>query len=260
MHVDAPSFPYISICMNIDGQNIFLRAIRNEHKASDTDGYPFNLPVVRELGTLEFHKSVTYIVGDNGSGKSTLLEAMAVLLGLNPEGGSKNFRFITVPTHSRLHEELRAIRADVSYRNAFFFRAESFYNVASEVDRMDAGLLKSYGGVSLHQQSHGESFVSLFNHRLKSRGLYIFDEPEAALSYINQLRFLIWMKEAVAVGSQIIIATHSPVILAYPDADILVVEDGKLRNTTYEDCYIYKDMKSFILNKDGIVKELLNEE
>ena len=102
--------------------------------------------------------------------------------------------------------------------------------------------------------------MSLFNHRLKSRGLYIFDEPEAALSYINQLRFLIWMKEAVSSGSQIIIATHSPVILAYPDADILVVEDGKLKKTPYEECYIYKDMKSFILNKDGIVKELMDEE
>lgn len=260
MHVGAPSFPYITIYMNIDGQNIFLRAIRNEHKASDDDGYPFNLPVVRELSTLEFHKSVTYIVGENGSGKSTLLEAMAALLGMNPEGGSKNFRFSTMPTHSRLHEELRAIRADVSYRNAFFFRAESFYNVATEVDRLGPDLLKSYGGVSLHKQSHGESFMALFNHRLKSRGLYFFDEPEAALSYINQLRFLIWMKEAVTAGSQIIIATHSPVILAYPDADILVVEDGKLKNTSYEDCYIYKDMKSFILNKDGIVKELLNEE
>ena len=99
MHLGAPSFPYISIGMNIDGQNIFLRAIRNEHKALDDDGYPFNLPVVRELSTLEFHKSVTYIVGDNGSGKSTLLESIAVLLGLNPEGGSKNFRFSTMPTH-----------------------------------------------------------------------------------------------------------------------------------------------------------------
>jgi predicted ATPase len=200
------------------------------------------------------------LIGHTGSGKSTLLEAMAALLGMNPEGGSKNFRFSTMPTHSLLHEELRAIRADVSYRNAFFFRAESFYNVASEVDRLGPDLLKSYGGVSLHQQSHGESFMALFNHRLKSRGLYIFDEPEAALSYINQLRFLIWMKEAVVAGSQIIIATHSPVILAYPDADILVVEDGKLKSTSYEDCYIYRDMKSFILNKDGIVKEILNEE
>ena len=98
----APSFPYISIGMNIDGQNIFLRAIRNEHKDSEDDGYPFNLPVVRELSTLEFQKSVTYIVGDNGTGKSTLLESIAVLLGLNPEGGSKNFRFSTMPTHSRL--------------------------------------------------------------------------------------------------------------------------------------------------------------
>lgn len=140
-------------------QNIFLRAIRNEHIPSKSDTYPFNLPIVRKLKTLEFSKSVTYIVGENGSGKSTLLEAIAILLGLNAEGGSKNFNFRTKETHSELYEELRAVRADLSYRNAFFFRAESFYNVASEVDRIandDIRMLNSYGGVSLHEQSHGE--------------------------------------------------------------------------------------------------------
>ena len=161
--------------MKIDGQNIFLRAIRNEHIFSQNDSYPFNLPIVRNLKTLEFTKSVTYIVGENGSGKSTLLEAIAHLLGLNAEGGSKNFNFRTKDTHSSLYEELRAIRADVSYRNAFFFRAESFYNVASEVDRIaqeDYTMLNSYGGVSLHEQSHGESFMSLFTNRLKSTLLF----------------------------------------------------------------------------------------
>lgn len=117
--------------MKIDGQNIFLKAIRNEHVSSSDDSYPYNLPIVRNLKTLEFSKSVTYIVGENGSGKSTLLEAIANLLGLNAEGGSKNFNFRTQETHSSLYEELRAVRADLSYRNAFFFRAESFYNVAS---------------------------------------------------------------------------------------------------------------------------------
>ena len=246
--------------MNINGQNIFLRAIRNEHVPSADNSYPFNLPIVRNLRTLEFSKSVSYIVGENGSGKSTLLEAIANLLGLNAEGGSKNFNFRTQETHSSLFEELRAVRADLSYRNAFFFRAESFYNVASEVDRIareDRRMLDSYGGVSLHEQSHGESFMSLFTNRLKSKGLYIFDEPEAALSYMNQLRFLVWMKDAVNAGSQIIISTHSPVILAYPDAEIFVAEEGILKTTSYNDCYIYRDMLAFITNKDLVIKELL---
>jgi predicted ATPase len=248
--------------MNINGQNIFLKAIRNEHVPSADDRYPFNLPIVRNLKTLEFSKSVTYIVGENGSGKSTLLEAIANLLRLNAEGGSKNFNFRTKETHSSLYEELRAVRVDLSYRNAFFFRAESFYNVASEVDRIaedDIRMLNSYGGVSLHEQSHGESFMALFTNRLKNKGLYIFDEPEAALSYINQLRFLVWLKEAVSAGSQIIISTHSPVILAYPDAAIYVVEDGKLQPTTYNDCYIYRDMLAFVNNKDLVIKELFSE-
>ena len=249
--------------MTIDGQNIFLRAIRNEHVPTADDSYPFNLPIVRHLSTLEFSKSVTYIVGENGSGKSTLLEAIANLLGLNAEGGSKNFNFRTNDTHSNLYEELRAIRADVGYRNAFFFRAESFYNVASEVDRIareDQRMLNNYGGISLHKQSHGESFMALFTNRLRNKGLYIFDEPEAALSYMNQLRFLVWMKEAVNAGSQIIISTHSPVILAYPDAEIFVAEDGILKATSYDDCYIYRDMLAFITNKDLFIKELLSDQ
>lgn len=248
--------------MKINGQNIFLRAVRNEHISTVTDKYPYNLPIVRNLKTLDFSKSVTYIVGENGSGKSTLLEAIANLLNLNAEGGSRNFNFSTKDTHSDLFQDLRAIRADVGYESTYFFRAESFYNVASEVDRLASGdprFLRSYGGVSLHEQSHGESFMALFTNRLQSRGLYLFDEPEAALSYLNQLRFLIWMKSAVDAGSQIIIATHSPVILAYPDAEIKVVEDGTINTTTYEDCYIYRDMRAFILNKDLVLKELLQD-
>lgn len=249
--------------MKINGQNIFLRAVRNEHIPTEADGYPYNLPIVNNLKTLEFSKSVTYIVGENGTGKSTLLEAIANLLGFNAEGGSRNFNFSTQATHSELYQDLRAIRADLSYKSTFFFRAESFYNVASEVDRMareDCTILNSYGGTSLHQQSHGESFMALFTHRMKSRGLYIFDEPEAALSYMNQLKFLVWMKNAVSAGSQIIISTHSPVILAYPDAEIKVVKNGSLVTTSYEDCYLYRDMRAFILNKNLVIKELLQEQ
>ena len=211
--------------MNINGQNIFLKGVRNEHIPQKPEDYPFTLPVVRNLISLEFNRSVTYIVGENGSGKSTLLEAIATILRLNPEGGSRNFNFKTCETHSRLYEDLRPIRADLSYRNAFFFRAESFYNVASEVDRLqmeDGRMLDSYGGRSLHEQSHGER-----------------------------------MKDAVAAGSQVIIATHSPVILSFPDAEILVIDDGRLIPTDYEDCYIYRDMLSFIMNRNMIINELL---
>ena len=225
--------------MNIKGQNIFLKGVRNEHIPQKPEDFPFTLPVVRNLTSLEFNRSVTYIVGENGSGKSTLLEAIATILNLNPEGGSRNFNFSTWETHSRLYEDLRPIRADLSYRNAFFFRAESFYNVASEVDRLqreDGRMLDSYGGRSLHEQSHGESFISLVMNRLRNRGLYIFDEPEAALSYTNQLRFL--------------------VILSFPDAEILVIDDGRLIPTDYEDCYIYRDMLSFIMNRNMIINEL----
>lgn len=127
------------------------------------------------------------------------------------------------------------------------------------IAREDRSMLSSYGGVSLHEQSHGESFMALFSNRLKNKGLYIFDEPEAALSYMNQLRFLVWMKDAISEGSQIIISTHSPVILAYPDAEILVVDKGKLNSVPYEDCYIYRDMLAFITNKDLVIKELFSE-
>lgn len=122
----------------------------------------------------------------------------------------------------------------------------------------DRQMLNSYGGVSLHEQSHGESFMALFTNRLRSKGLYIFDEPEAALSYMNQLRFLVWMKDAVSKGSQIIISTHSPVILAYPDSEIFVAEDGVLNSTSYNDCYIYRDMLAFVTNKDLVINELLS--
>lgn len=249
--------------MIFNGQNLFLFGVERQDRSWPSDEYPFNLPIVRNLESLEFKKQVTYIVGENGSGKSTLLEGIANLMGMNAEGGNKNFNFHTAETHSCLWEYLCPVRGDYEHQNAFFFRAESFYNFATEVDNIASEcpeMLLSYGGKSLHRQSHGESFMSLFLNRLSRRGLYIFDEPEAALSYFNQLRFLRWMKESVDRGSQIIISTHSPVILAYPDADIYVAEDdGALRTTTYRDCYIYRDMLAFLHNKDLVIRELFKE-
>ncbi|MBP5455961.1 MAG: AAA family ATPase [Paludibacteraceae bacterium] len=241
-------------------ENIYLSQIRR--KDCDTlspEEYPLSIPVIKEFQSLQFRKSVTFIVGPNGSGKSTLLEAIAVLLNLNPEGGSKNFNFHTVETHSQLSDALIASRADLSYKDAFFFRAESYYNVASEIDRIaesDYDMYNSYGGKSIHQYSHGEGFMALIRHRLNNKGLYLFDEPEAALSFSNQLAFLCWMKEAVTAGAQLIIATHSPVVLSYPHATIYEIEDNVLKETTFEECSIYKDIYDYLFNRELYLKEM----
>ncbi len=217
--------------------SIYLKSIyRNKSAPWDVGHYPFSIPAIKSFEKLEFKKSVTYIIGDNGSGKSTLLEAIAMLLGINPEGGSKNFNFHTVETHSNLSESLRVVRASLNYSDTFFFRAESFYNVNSEIERLEQiqpGLYSSYGGKSLHERSHGEGFMELIENRLKGRGIYIFDEPEAALSFQNQLVFLCWIKQAIKNGAQVIIATHSPVVLSFPDACIYEIEGSELVEKQY---------------------------
>jgi predicted ATPase len=185
--------------------------------------YPYALPAIRHLTTLKLHPAVTFIVVENATGKSTLLEAIAVALRLNPEGGSKNFNFSTRSSHSDLHEHLLVSRSLRKVRDAYFLRAESFYNVASSIEEMDKGpggppIISYYGGTSLHEQSHGEAFFALFNNRLGGDGIYILDEPEAALSPLRQMRLLVIMKRLVDEGSQFIVATHSPIILATPTA------------------------------------------
>ena len=238
-------------------ENIYLRKIKRREKAQwDVGRYPFSIPVIAGFTELEFKKSVTYIIGDNGSGKSTLLEAIAMLLGINPEGGSKNFNFYTVETHSCLCDSLRAVRASLSYNDAFFFRAECFYNVNSEIERLGPGLYESYGGKSLHERSHGEGFVELIENRLKRRGIYIFDEPEAALSFQNQLVFLCWVKQAIDRGAQIIIATHSPVILSFPNAGIYEIEGRQLVEKQYGECNVYLNLMGFMTHREVFLKEL----
>lgn len=162
--------------------------------------YPFSLPVAQHLTTLEFHPQVTYLIGDNGAGKSTLLEAIAVASGLNPEGGSRNFNFSTRSSHSRLHQCLRLVKGIRRPRDAYFLRAESFYNISTEIEHLDEDplggppIITYYGGRSLHEQSHGESFFSLFEKRFRGDGLYLLDEPEAALSPRRQLALLARMR------------------------------------------------------------------
>ncbi|QCT01214.1 SMC domain protein [Paenibacillus algicola] len=195
--------------MALDFTTAYLRSVQLlKEQVPSFDAYPFHLPAVSALEQLELHPRVTYIVGENGMGKSTMLEAIAVAMGFNAEGGTVNFSFATRETHSELHQYLRTVRGARRPKDGFFFRAESYYNVASEVDVLEAS--HNYGGTSLHAQSHGESFFAAFLHRFSGQGLYIMDEPEAALSPLRQMALLTRIHDLVKAESQFIISTHSP--------------------------------------------------
>lgn len=238
--------------MDTSTVNQYVREVKlRSDKVTSFDEYPFCLPVVRHLESLELHPAVTFLVGENGSGKSTLLEAIAVAWGFNPEGGTKNFRFQTRASHSVLHEYLRLVKGVRRPRDGFFLRAESFFNVATEIERLDDGpggppIIGSHGGRSLHQQSHGESFFSLMMNRFGGQGFYVLDEPEAALSPSRQLAMISRMHELVQTHSQFIIATHSPILMAYPNAWIYEITADGLRRVSYEQTEHYIVAKRFL--------------
>lgn len=224
--------------------------------------YPFAIPAIGKLDVLRFEQPVTFFVGENGSGKSTLLEAIAVRARLNPEGGSRNFNFATRASHSRLGDCIRLVRSPRRVRDAYFLRAESYFNVATHIERLDEGaggppIISSYGGRSLHEQSHGESFFALFLKRLRGKGLYLFDEPEAALSPQRQLSFLTRMHELVNDGSQFLIATHSPILMAYPDAAIYLLDNGPPRLVAYQDTEHFKVTRNFLNRPERMLDILL---
>jgi predicted ATPase len=231
-------------------------------KAPSFDQFPFCLPAVRNLDTLEFHPKVSFFIGENGSGKSTLLEAIAIECGLNPEGGSRNFRFSTCASHSSLDQFIRLAKAPSLPRDSYFLRAESFYNLATEIERLEndrPGLVDSYGGRSLHRQSHGESFFALFENRFGANGLYLLDEPEAALSPSRQLSFLTLLHRLCRNGSQFVIATHSPIIMAYPDAWIYALTEQGAARTRYEDTEHYRVTQAFLSKTKKMLSTLLDE-
>ena len=236
-------------------QQFLSRITLKRDLVSSFDEYPFCLPAVRSLDYLALHPKVTFFVGENGSGKSTLLEAIAVALEFNAEGGTKNFRFATQSSHSNLHEFLRVAKGVKQAKDGFFLRAESFYNVASEVDNL--GVQGSYGGRSLHDQSHGEAFLSLINHRFKGKGLYLLDEPEAALSPQRQLSLLTRIHQLVDDQSQFIIATHSPILLAYPDAKIVQFDSNGINEVAYQDTEHFKLTRDFLNDPERFLRHLL---
>ncbi|PML79154.1 AAA family ATPase [Enterovibrio norvegicus] len=230
------------------------------------NAYPFSIPAVNHLDTLEFAKDVTILLGENGSGKSTLLEAIAVGMGFNAEGGTKNFNFGTRSTHSSLYEYLGLSKSYKKHRDGFFLRAESFYNVATNIDELDEEpgpqppIINSYGGVSLHHQSHGESFLALMVERFGGEGLYILDEPEAALSPTRQLSVLSRMHQLVKAKSQFIIATHSPILMAYPGARIYQIDQSGINQIKYEDTEHYQVTKAFLNHPAPMLEQLFLDE
>lgn len=219
----------------------------------DETVYPFNLPVVRALDRLELHPNVTFLVGENGSGKSTLIEALAVAWGFNPEGGGREHHFDTRPSHSQLHRYVRPVRSSLRVQDGFFLRAESFFTVASYLEARGA---ERFGDDPLHELSYGESFFALFDNRFIGDGLYILDEPEAALSPTRQLSFLARLHELVEARSQLIIATHSPIILGYPHAWIYRVSEFGLERVPYEDTDQYQVTRNFLTRRDMMLDVL----
>lgn len=215
------------------------------------DAYPFTLAAVQALDGLVF-APVTYFVGENGSGKSTILEALAVASGFNAEGGTVNFNFATRRSESPLHRCLRLARIHRP-KNGFFLRAESFFNVATEVERLG---VSGYGDRSLHEQSHGESFLALIKNRFRADGLYILDEPEAALSPSRQLSLLVSMHALVEAGSQFIIATHAPIVLAYPGATIYHLDESGIARVEYDQTEHVQLTRDFLNGRERFIKRL----
>jgi predicted ATPase len=223
-------------------------------------GHPWDLPAIAALSAgLALHPKVTYLVGENGTGKSTLMEGLAVAAGLNPEGGSRNFSFSTRDSHSELGDAMRLVRGARRPRTDFFLRAESLFTAATYLEGLPDDALAAYGGRSLHEQSHGESFLAVLVHRFGPDGLYLLDEPEAALSAQNCLTLLRRVHELVRDGSQLVIATHSPLVLAYPDATIYACTADGVEAIDYEDAEPVRLTRSFLGARERFLAQLLED-
>ncbi len=234
----------------------------------EKDSYLLHIPCVQYLmkaKELKLTSNITFLAGENGTGKSTLVEAIAIAYGFNAEGGTKNFNFTTTKSHSELWEHLSLVKSKYA-KDGFFLRAESFYNFASNIDELDQipasspRIIDSYGGKSLHHQSHGESFLALVTYRFSGNGLYILDEPEAALSPMKLLSLMVAIHDLIKKDSQFIIATHSPVLMAFPGAQILQLTENGVDEVAYTATEHYRITRQFLEKPEQMLKYLFDEE
>ena len=229
------------------------------------DSFPFCLNGIKSLETIKLNPAVTFFIGENGTGKSTLLEAIAVSCGFNTEGGTKNFKFGTRESHSNLWKYIRLSRSYKRPKDGFFLRAESFFNVATEIERLDSEfsfgppVINSYGGVSLHEQSHGESFWSLVMKRFGGNGIYILDEPEAALSPSRQMALITRIHDLVLMDSQFIISTHSPILMSYPNSTLYQLGENGISEMDYTETEHFLVTKEFLNNHERMLRVLMDE-
>ena len=241
----------------------FIRSVEIKGGDPDRGAYPLNLPAFRGVRALDLDPHMTVFVGENGSGKSTLVEAIAVAAGFNAEGGTTNFNFATQRHRPELADRIRLVRGTLRPRTGFFLRAESFFNVATEIERLDdepsvaARIGPAYGPKPLHEVSHGESFLALAMHRFGPRGLYVLDEPEAAMSPLGCFALVRRFHDLVSQGSQFVIATHSPIMMAFPGALIYVLSESGPHQSRWDDLDHVKVLKEFINHRDVVMGELL---
>jgi len=245
--------------MNLKERPYLRRIELLRERITSFNEYPFNLPIIKDFSYIDFHQDVTFFVGENGVGKSTIIESIAVGLGYNAEGGNRNVNFKTKETTSELYKFLRLIKSYKKPREGYFLRAESLYNVASYMDSIAPPEVQGYGGKSLHSQSHGEAFLSVIKNKFHGNGLYILDEPESALSPTRLIAILSVINNLVKRNSQFIIATHSPILLAYPNSTIYQINNSEIKEIEYLDTENFLITKNFLDNHKAIIDSLFSK-
>jgi predicted ATPase len=232
-------------------------------RIEDWTVYPFCVPTIASLPEINLDSRIVFFAGENGSGKSTLLEAIASHYGFAPEGGNRSFSSNTTESNQSTDPLRKALRLSFDKRTGegFFLRAESFFNTATELDALGPEVLEYYGGQSLHSRSHGETFFTLLEHKFTRNGLFLLDEPEAALSPQRQLSFLILIHDTLRryKDAQFIISTHSPVLLGYPGAQILSFDEGQLHQIDYEETAPMQIVRRFVNDRDSFLQELFQD-
>ncbi|WP_430603901.1 hypothetical protein IGJ02_001486 [Enterococcus sp. DIV0724b] len=232
---------------------LYLKGLKYD-KVTTLTRFPFNLPILNDLNQLIFDKPVTFLIGENGSGKSTIIETIAGLMDLNLEGGSKNNCFVSYEEQSLLVEASRPIKYPNYPKDSYFYRAESYYNLMTDIEMIDQG--EGVFQRELHTYSRGESFYELVSSRFFGQGFYLLDEPETGLSLSTQLQLMVLMQELIKADSQFVIATHSPVLLFFPNARIYEFTDGKIVKRALEETKIYQEWLMIFERKEHFFQNL----